>query len=249
MPRTPPIAEVGLHWTPQGLFPVCVVGASFHESVIADLAQNPPGKEALVFCTALLQPVGRNPHDANAVEVWIEGRPVGFLPRDFASDYRNFFKKFGLPLLDTTCDAAISNGLLFEGKQYAYSIELDIPLNPDTPPAHLAPTYPELYRAHPEPQFLRQADGSYLVTVRLRPDALENMHRRREVFTWTADSWTTVNYYLNNRQSIGLGFKLFEIEKGLNERMFGKEEPAAQVVAIEGRMATIQLRPKAPLLG
>ena len=240
---TRPPTPVELHWPPTGLFPLAAAGASHHEAAIAKLAQNAPGKPALVFCTARLVPVNSNPHDPDAVEVWILGEKVGYLPREFAPHFRDFFIRFGLVVAPTTCDAVISNGLLAEERQYSYTIELDIAAEPETAPTLAWPSYPQLSRQDPDPVFHRQEDGGYLVTVRLGHGVLDDMHKRRQMLSWSTENWSTINYYGYNRQGIGLGHKLFAIPKELHQAMFGDAEPDAQVEAIEGRMATVSLRP------
>jgi hypothetical protein len=231
-----------LHWPSTGLFPLAAVGASYHEPAIAKLAKNAPGKPALVFCTARLVPENSNPHDPNAVAVWIAGENVGFLPKEFAPHFRGFFARFGLEVAPTTCDAVISNGLLTEEQQYSYTIELDIALEPETAPTPVSPSYPQLSRQDPDPVFRPQEDGSYLVTVRLGPGVLGDMHKHLRMGSWTTDHWSTVNYYVDNPQGIGLGHKLFEVPKTTHQQMFGDAEPETKIVSISRRMATVSLK-------
>lgn len=240
-----PHGPAELHWPPTGLFPLAAAGVSYHEAAIAKLAQNAPGKPALVFCTARLVPENSNPHDANAVAVWIAGEKVGFLPKEFAIHFRGLFTRFGLEVAPTTCDAVISNGLSTEERQYSYTIELDIAPEPKAAPASAAPSYPQLSREDPDPVFRRQEDGSYLVMVRLGQGVLGDMHKRLRMGSWTTDHWSTINYYVDNPQGIGLGHKLFEVPKTTHQQMFGEAEPDAEIVSIVGRTATVSLTPAA----
>lgn len=234
-----------LHWPAVGMFPVTAAGVSYHLEALAKLAGNPPGKPALVFCTARLDPEPSNPNDANAVAVWIAGEKVGCLPREYTTHFRGLFAKFGLTVEPTTCDAVISNGLLVEGKQYSYTIELDIA--GDVAPTSSTPSYPHLSRENTDPVFQRQDDGSYLVTVRVvrANEVLGNMHKHRRMGSWTTGHWSTINYYVANPQGIGLGHKLFEISKPTHQEMFGTSEPHAEIVSIDGLSVTVRLPPAA----
>lgn len=71
-----------------------VVGESFHEADFKKLAADHGHKTVpdygieLTETRAALIPEPDNPHDSNAVAVWIDDRyPVGHLPRDLAADY------------------------------------------------------------------------------------------------------------------------------------------------------------------
>jgi len=232
-----------LHWPPTGLFPLLAAGTSYHDEAISQLAGNAPGKAALVFCTARLVPEDTNPHDPNAVAVFIQGEKLGYLPRSCAPAFREAFARFGLPLGPTTCDAVIANGLLVDRKQYSYAIELDVAAEPESAPTLSSPSYPGMSRQDPNPVFHRQEDGRFVTTVRLGHGILDDMHKHRRMGSWTTENWSTINYYLDNRKGIGLGYKLFGIPKEMHRGMFGEAEPDAQVEFIEGRMATVSLKP------
>jgi hypothetical protein len=197
----------------------------------------------LVFCTARLVPENTNPHDPDAVAVFIQGVKVGFLPRSDSPTFREAFARFGLPLAPTACDAVIANGLLVDGKQYSYAIELDLVAESEFAPALSRPSYPGISRQDPDPFFHRQEDGRFVTTIRLGHGVLDDMDKRRQMLSWTTENWSTINYYVYNRKRIGLGNKLFGIPKDLHLTMFGEAKPDAQVESIEGRMATVSLRP------
>jgi hypothetical protein len=66
-----------------------VVGESFYQDNLWRLARAQPGGERVsVEITAVLAPEYENPHDPNAVGVWIDRLRVGYLSRDDARDYR-----------------------------------------------------------------------------------------------------------------------------------------------------------------
>jgi hypothetical protein len=66
-----------------------VVGESFHQDNLWDLADTQPGPEHVRtdICAVLVAEEG-NPYDANAVGVWIDGLKVGHLSREDAQRYR-----------------------------------------------------------------------------------------------------------------------------------------------------------------
>jgi hypothetical protein len=67
-----------------------VVGESFHQSDLWDLAGARPGRDRVLrdIC-AVLVAEDDNPYDANAVAVWIDGLQVGHLSRENAQQYRS----------------------------------------------------------------------------------------------------------------------------------------------------------------
>lgn len=231
-----------LHWPPKGVFPVSVVGEDYRRETLAGLARNPPGKPALVYCTATLVPEDTNPHDANAILVAVEGQHVGYLSKEFAADYRGYFRTFNLKIQRTTCDAVICKGLVADGKTYAYAVELD--LLPDLgPPEGRQPTHKSLLRMNTDPVFVKQPNGSYFVETWLSGDAFEDVDDRADVSTWTADNWTDINYYLPNKFGAGFGHKLFQVPKDLHARMFGYTAPDIRIEVVKGRMLLLSLTP------
>lgn len=66
-----------------------VVGTSFYQENLRQLAgKKPGGKPFRATVTALLVAEDDNPHDSNAVAVWIDGLQVGHLAREDATRYR-----------------------------------------------------------------------------------------------------------------------------------------------------------------
>jgi hypothetical protein len=66
-----------------------VVGTSFHQENLRQLVgKNLGGKPVRAAVTALLVAEDANPHDRNAVAVWIDGLQVGHLAREDATRYR-----------------------------------------------------------------------------------------------------------------------------------------------------------------
>jgi hypothetical protein len=238
-----------LHWQPSGLFQLKTVGASYYQDNIAKIAKNPIGENALAFCTATLIPEDTNRYDSNAIKVVIESEHVGYLSGEFAVTFRSYFKKFELDVQTTTCDAVISAGIKTLERTYEYIIELDISNSPTSPTA-IAPSYPKPDRRGAAAILHPQSNGTYLITVWLDHYALYDMHKEKRIHIWTADHWTTINYYMMNGKGIGLGHKLFEIPKTEHYKIFGNVVPDARsiisnarLILLNGRMATIELIP------
>lgn len=229
-----------LHWSPSGHFEVSAVGTSFYRDAIASIAENPADKSALVYCTATLVPEPENQYDSSAVAIWIEGRKVAHLSRDYA---RVFIVKLPDSATQvTTCDAIIYNGGIFDGKVYEYTIQLDLPDEGRATLSESSPTFPLPVRKNGEPDFIKQGDGTYLLSTFMPNFTPESLDRELRVQSWTTDHWTTINYYLRNRQGIGLGFGAFQIPKERHQTMFGDQEPHVFVKSIEGNFWTFLIK-------
>ena len=228
-----------LHWGATGLFRLSAVGESYYREALVRIAKNEPGKGAMAFCTARLVPEDLNPHDKNAVAVYVGEFKVGHLARDTAVEFRAALSRLehrSLP--QTTCDAVILNGLVADGRMYEYSIELDLEPNGE-PPTPAIPKYFKVERRDFEPPLKSQGVGLYEVAAWMPQEALDNMDKRQRVESWTTDHWDTINYYLRNRQGIGLGFKVLAVPKELHRKLFGAGEPEVAVMRVEGRTVTL----------
>ncbi len=229
-----------LHWSPSGRFEVSAVGTSFYRDAIASIAENPADKPALVYCMVTLVPEPENQNDSSAVSIWIEGRKVAHLSRDYA---RVFIVK--LPHSETqvtTCDAIIYNGGIFDGKVYEYTIQLDLPYKHWANLSEISPTYTLPVRKNGDTDFIKQDDGAFLISAFLPNLTSECLDKDFRVQSWTTDHWTTINYYLLNRQGIGLGFGAFRIPKERHQMMFGDQEPHVFVKSIEGCLWTFLIK-------
>ena len=233
----PTQASESLHWPASGMFPVQVVGESYYRDSIFHIAQNEAGKTAMAFCTARLVPEDSNPHDPNAVGIYIGDAKVGHLSRQAAIEFRSALSRLE-SRAETTCDAAITKGLVADGEAYEYSIELDLELEGGVPQL-VVPQYFEVTRADSSASLQPRGAGLFETTAWLPREAMDNMHKKLRVDSWTTEHWDSINYYLPNRQGIGLGHKLVAIPKTTHARLFGEKEPDASVVTIEGRKVTL----------
>lgn len=227
-----------LHWPGTGLFPLKIAGSHFYRADIARVARNEPGRNSLVFCSAMLIPETNNVHDVNAVLIQIASEKAGHLSREIALELRNRLATQGIAGQETTCDAVISAGLLTSERSYDYIVELDLDLS--AVPTNVEPTYPVPDRR--DTCLLEyQGDGRYQIDVWLEDGVLENMHKNRVIDTWTTEHWDTINYYVAHTKNCGIGHKLFSVPKKEHYHLFGNALPAAHFLSISGRRAVIEL--------
>jgi hypothetical protein len=84
-----------------------VVGESYRQAELWRVVGQPPSPEARIRMDvyAMLLAEDGNPHDPNAVSVWISGLMVGYLPRDHAG------RPWHIPLPRQRSQARSSRGL------------------------------------------------------------------------------------------------------------------------------------------
>jgi len=136
-------------------------------------------------------------------------------------------------------DAVITNGLTLHDRHYEYSVELDLAVpialrsdgeSPDGIMRHF----------DPNPPLERLQEGLWNARIWL-PAPLECLDANLEVSEWTTDHWDSINFYVGNRQRIGLGFKLLSIPKAEYRSLFGVQMPDAAIDRVTGRWATLRL--------
>ena len=84
-----------------------VAGESHYQDALHSLAGNAEG-ETRLETTAALIPEPTNPHDPNAVKVEIDGKLVGYLPRQAAIDYGPMVKEPAERGRTAICEAMIA---------------------------------------------------------------------------------------------------------------------------------------------
>lgn len=222
-------------------FPTVVVGTSHYRRALATIAGNVEGHSALVLCTAHLVRDPANPFDANAVAVHIGGQLVGHLPRALAAATVNDWAGVPADTVSITTDAAITGGLVVPDRSYEYAVELDFEslIAPD--PA-AAPTFPDALRLDPNPAPQPLGDGRWFARIWL-PDTAAELHPRLECLRWTTERWDTVNFYVMNRQGIGLGFKVLSIPKDTYQRLRNGRDLEPSLDELQGRFARLVLTP------
>ena len=231
------------HFESTMCFKVEAVGTSHYRSRISKLAQNPVGKRTLSFFIAYLVLDNKNRYDSNAVKVVIQGKTVAHLSREYAKTYRSYISDLPKYVEHISVAAAITNGMTTpDGGEYEYTIELDIP---DSLKIYLSsnPQADEPVRrfgyANPQPD----EDGNVEVTVWMPVSDPKDLHESLSVEEWTKDSWDTVNYYIDNRQRIGLGIKVYEISKQEYTKIFGNGPTVAKLTLGKDRFALLRIEP------
>lgn len=228
-------------WAGNGLYQTQVAGTGFRHEALKELARNPVGAPALVTCLAIVRPTPI-PEDPLAVAVHIEGTHVGYIPRDLAPTYRDALSRLGIDGKEVSAVAVITNGLQTDAKVYNYTVELDIDLKRWKLQSNPRSSLVQLERLPPYSKLVQVDANQCRVRVWIPVASTEDLHRNLEVGHWTSEKWTSVNFYVSNRQGIGLGFKLLELEKTEFARVFGGDEIEASLSEIEGRWATLTLR-------
>ena len=128
-PAAPAVAVQQLEG--DGDFETDVVGESYYQDALAEIA-GPKTKAGVdLDVKARLVPEPDNPHDANAVAVYIQGRKVGHLPRDMAAEWVASLTRRGDPRRIVEVDANITGGWRRErrdGKisEGSFGVSLDI---------------------------------------------------------------------------------------------------------------------------
>ena len=112
-----------------------IVGESNYQRALSDICGGRSEDGADHDCEALLQPEPTNPHDKNAVQVFIEDRLVGYLSRDAAANYHAEMRRLGHRDGKSVCDAVIRGG--WKGRRgrgdghFGVKLDLDWPFRPE----------------------------------------------------------------------------------------------------------------------
>jgi len=87
---------------------VNVAGESHYQEALRELVGPTTAAEIAVDTEAVLVPEPSNPHDPNAVMVQIDGKLVGYLPRDDAVAYGPALRELGERGRAGACEARIA---------------------------------------------------------------------------------------------------------------------------------------------
>jgi len=218
---------------------------SRYRESLDQVAQNRKGQSSLTFTIVVLGPDNHNAADPNAVAITTQQKPyhvLGYLPREQAATYRTRMQEAGYEHLISACEMVLSAGLVTADCVYDYILELDLDMSEDPSPDHLV-VHPELVRLPADPEFKKDASGAYRFKCWLPHDAVGEHHARLRTKGWTTDSWNTVNYYLCNRQGLGLGFKLLSVPKAKHAKALGDKPATAIVEDITRRWVTLKIEP------
>lgn len=146
------------HWPHEYGYPVEVAGMPYHDKHIDSLLAKSPYRDTILYCCATLLPNPKNMHDANAVEVRIDGWHVGHLYREQAACLHAALNSANTSEGPTTCDAIIV-------KRFDEWYERDetygrLALNLNHPAADRSPPRPR----HKEPMFTPMYWGELFVS-------------------------------------------------------------------------------------
>ena len=119
-----------------GLLMLNVVGLSYYNGNVSSLFANPNPRHSLrndqsktfLECDARLVSEPSNPHDPNAIAVFVDGKQVGHLDRGMAAKLTRQVKRSGYDELDATCRGllvSLDNGF----GDLLYSMRLDVCTN------------------------------------------------------------------------------------------------------------------------
>lgn len=97
-----------VHLDEDGDYETDVVGESHYQDALAEICGGKTRDGHERDCTATLRLEPENPHDGNAVAVWIEGRKVGYLARQLAATFTAAAHRNGVN--QVTCGAMIVGG-------------------------------------------------------------------------------------------------------------------------------------------
>jgi hypothetical protein len=118
------------HWPPPKNyeFECSVIGESYYQHHLIQLAGEHGKQSACVDVVALLLPEPTNQYDKNAVRILIQGETVGFIPKEHCKTYLRRLTALKLSRTSpTTCDAQIMGGFIGkDGKRTSYGVVLNI---------------------------------------------------------------------------------------------------------------------------
>ncbi|MDF3606336.1 hypothetical protein PE067_09410 [Paracoccus sp. DMF-8] len=99
-----------MHLEGDGSFEFDIVGESHYQDALARIVGGRSDESAEFDCIAAIICEDDNPHDENAVAIYINGQKVGHLARPVAAGYRDMLKKHGWVGWSITADAMIVGG-------------------------------------------------------------------------------------------------------------------------------------------
>jgi len=112
-----------------GLFKHDVVGESKYQNELSEICdgKTEDGHDKNCHCTTHTR--RHNPHDNKAILVAIDGKPVGYLNRENARQFRKLLADEGYPGAGATCAAKIVGGWRSEDEDEGYfGVNLDLPV-------------------------------------------------------------------------------------------------------------------------
>ncbi len=111
-----------------GTYSVDVVGESHYQEALESICGGRTENSQRLQVEAFLVPENDNPHDSNAVRIYIRDQTVGYLDRETARSFRERMVEIGLTGVATKCSAIIVGGWDRGGGDRGYfGVKLDLP--------------------------------------------------------------------------------------------------------------------------
>lgn len=107
-----------------GQFGFHVVGTSNHQAMLKKLNHGPHHQSAHALCHAILRPEPTNPYDRNAVAIYVDEWPIGYLDRPSAKEFNAELARAGCA--EAYCEAKIVGGWdRGEGNKGSFGVRLN----------------------------------------------------------------------------------------------------------------------------
>ena len=107
-----------------------VVGESYYQNSFEEICGPRTDESVDLIVDAHLVPEPKNPHDPFAVRIDVQGKKVGYLPRETAKDYTILLKALKIPITTTLLVSGnIRGGWVRKGRKGNYGIWLDFPVD------------------------------------------------------------------------------------------------------------------------
>ncbi len=111
-----------------GTYTVDVVGESHYQEALESICGGRNEDSRRLEVEAFLVPENDNPHDSNAVRIYIQDQTVGYLDRETARSFRKMMAEIGLTEVAAKCNAIIVGGWdRGGGDRGHFGVKLDLP--------------------------------------------------------------------------------------------------------------------------
>ncbi len=126
-PAQPERIPATKHLDGDGSFDFDIVGESYYQDALERIVGGRTDESSEFECIASLVCEDDNPHDSNAVAVYINGQKVGHLARPVAAGFRDIQRRHGWVGQIVTADAMIVGGWDRGGRGKGhFGVKLDI---------------------------------------------------------------------------------------------------------------------------
>ena len=192
----------GTHWPASGCFSEEVAGASYCTASYREICPWPVDKECSVHMLARLRPDPGNEHDANAVQVWAEGRRIGFLSRESAQVFHEVLGSGGKVTWDTTAYSKVTRTVTADGDEsFSAVLDMDFRFPPRTGPGSRPRRLSGVMTPYIDTFAIVRGGHFLLVAPETRAEVVAICTPGMEVNCWTPDAGDSI--YLFASGSVG----------------------------------------------